>query len=35
MGPSCVGIGIKQGGYPLCPGSVACCDVISRATLPL
>ena len=30
-----VGIGSKQGGYPLCPGSVACCDVRIRADLPL
>ena len=27
MGPPYVGIGSNQGGYPLCPGSVACCDV--------
>jgi len=35
MGPPYVGIGSKQGGYPLCPGSVACCDVKSRTAFPL
>jgi len=35
MGPPYVGIGSKQGGYPLCNGSVACCDVRSRDALLL
>ena len=34
MGPPYVGVGSKQDGYPLCPGSAACCDVGSRAALP-
>jgi len=35
VGPSCVRIGNKLGGYPSCSGSVVCCNKRRQTALPL